>query len=125
MSIDTSGPSGTSDELEAPVTLKHDLAVVAYFSHVRPVFVEAHGPHQKHFAVLYEAGERTEDLLAPRGHAGPVAEEALRCVVALEHVSVPTLELAHHAVVELGCDHEAIFGSLGKLSALGCKEISR
>ena len=99
MSIDTSGPSGTADELEAPVTLEHDLAVVAYFSHVRPVFIEAHCTHQKHFAVLHEARERAEDLFAPRSHASPVAEEALRCVVALEHVPVPAFELAHHAMV--------------------------
>ncbi len=58
-------------------------------------------------------------LLAPWRHARPVPEEALRGVVPLEHVSVPALELAHHAVVQARGHHHPVLGRLGKLGALG------
>ncbi len=58
-------------------------------------------------------------FLAPRRHPRPVSEEALRRVVPLEHVPVPALELAHHAVVKPRGDHHAVLGSLGELGALG------
>lgn len=37
---------GSAHQLEATVTLEHDLAVVAYLAHVGPVLVEAHGTHE-------------------------------------------------------------------------------
>ena len=59
-------------------------------------------------------------FFAPRRHPGPVAEEALRRVVALEHVAVPALELAHHAVVESRSHHHAVLRGLRKLGAFCC-----
>ena len=57
-------------------------------------------------------------FLAPRRHPRPVSEEALRRVVPLEHVPVPALELAHHAVVKARGNNHAVLGSLGELRAL-------
>ena len=47
-------------------------------------------------------------FFAPGSHAGPVAEEALGRVVSLEHVAVPALELADHAVVQLWRDDHPV-----------------
>ena len=58
-------------------------------------------------------------FFAPRSHAGPVAEEALRGVVPLEHVAVAALELADHAVVEARRHHHPVLRRLGQLRALG------
>ena len=61
-------------------------------------------------------------FFAPRSHPGPISEEALGGVVALEHVAVPTLELAHHAVIQPGRHHHSVLRRLGQLRALGCKK---
>ena len=60
-------------------------------------------------------------FFAPRSHAGPVAEEALRGVVPLEHVAVAALELADHPVVQARRHHHPVLRGLGQLGALGCE----
>jgi len=46
MSIDACGSCRAADQFEAAVALEHNLAIVSYLSHIRPIFVEAHGAHQ-------------------------------------------------------------------------------
>ena len=62
-------------------------------------------------------------LFTPGCHPCPVAKEALRGIVALEHVAVPALKLAHHAMVQAWRNDHAILGSLWQLCTLGCKDI--
>ena len=119
MSVNAGGSCRTTDQFVFSVALKHDLAVVADFSHIGPVLVQAHRPHQKHLAVFHEPGERAEHLFAPRRHARPVAEEALGGVVALEHITVVALEFTHHAVVEVRRHHQTVFGGFWQLRAFG------
>ena len=119
MSVNAGGSRRATDQFVFSVALEHYLAVVADFSHIGPVLVQAHRPHQKHLAVFHETGERTEDLFAPRRHARPVAEKTLGGVVALEHVTVMALEFAHHTVVEVRRHHQAIFRGFWQLRAFG------
>ena len=121
MAVDAGGPGRATNQCEATVTLEHNLAIISYLSHIRPIFVEAHGAHQQHLAVFHEAGEGAKDLLAPGRHARPVPEEALGGIMTLEHVTVSAFELAHHAVIEVRGYHQSVLGCLGQLSALGCK----
>ena len=58
-------------------------------------------------------------FFTPRSQPRPVAEVALGGVVALQHVSVPTLELAHHAVVHVGRHHHPVPRGVRELGALG------
>ena len=99
MTIDTSGTRWTSYEFVASVTLKHDLAIVTYFSHVWSVFVEAHGPDQKHLAVFHEPREWAEHFLAPGSHSCPISKETLCRVVAFEHVPITAFKFADHSVI--------------------------
>ena len=69
--------------------------------------------------MLDEAGEGTVDLFTPGSQAGPVTEVALGGVVPLQHVAVPTLKLAHHAVVHVGRHHHPVPGGVRELGALG------
>ena len=63
-------------------------------------------PGFAHFFLKKEVFSIT--FFAPGSHAGPVAEEALGRVVSLEHVAVPALELADHAVVQLWRDDHPV-----------------
>lgn len=99
MTIDTSGTRWTSYQFVASVTLKHDLAIVTYFSHVWSVFVEAHGPDQKHLAVFHEPREWAEHLFAPGSHSCPITKETLCRVMALEHVPIAAFKFADHSVI--------------------------
>ena len=56
-------------------------------------------------------------FFAPGRHSCPVTEEALRGVVALQHVAVPALELADHAVIQLRRNHHSVLGSFRQLRA--------
>ena len=73
---------------------------------------------QKYFQIL-EKYILIFTFFAPRSHPRPVTKVALRGVVPLQHVSVPTLELAHHPVVHVGGDHHPVPGGVRQLRALG------
>ena len=125
MTIYASGSRGTSDQFKGSVALEHYLAIVTYFSNVRPILVKAHGTDEEHLAVLNKAGERTEDLFAPRRHPGPISEKTLRRVVAFEHVTVSALEFANHSVIKIGSNDQPILWSLGQFRTFGCKHCWR
>ena len=107
------------DHAVAAVALEHDLPPVLDLPHVGPVLVQPHVADQQDLPVLDEAREGTVDLFTPGSQSGPVAEVALGGVVPLQHVAVPALELAHHAVVHVGRHHHPVPRGVRELRALG------
>ena len=116
----TGGPRGPGlYHAVAAVALEHDLPPVLDLPHVGPVLVQPHVADQQDLPVLDEAREGTVDLFTPGSQTGPVTEVALGGVVPLQHVAVPALELAHHAVVHVGRHHHPVPRGVRELRALG------
>lgn len=127
---------------KSSVALKHNLTIVPDLPYVWAIFIQSNTANEQYFTVLDEARkgtknywiknciwniqlsvrysllEKSDTLFAPRRHPSPVPKEALSCVVTFKHVTISTLKLSYHSMVEFGCYHHAILRCFRKLSTL-------